>query len=291
MSNVEQSDSQPIDAAPAPVEDGQGEAVVPEAPAAPAAPEYDYLEIDDDLASKYVKAKVGDEEVPVPLNEAIQGYQRQADYTRKTQELSQLRQEAEQALRLQQAMQTSPGLTIQVLAQQAGTTVEEFLGMTPAQQQQAVADNQEPEYADPLEKALAQEREERMALQNRIEAREADEYLRNSVESLKQTYQISDDEVRSVVQQALQMGVGPESFPMIYQAQAYQKLQVQTETQQEHATQQQQEDAARQAAAAAASQVVTQGSGSTGVTEVPSANGITSPRDAVLAAFEQLERR
>lgn len=40
-----------------------------------------------------VTAKVDGEEVEIPLSEAVQGYQRQKDYTRKTQELSEQREE------------------------------------------------------------------------------------------------------------------------------------------------------------------------------------------------------
>lgn len=43
-----------------------------------------------------VTAKVGGEEVEIPLSEALQGYQRQKDYTRKTQELAEKRGELEQ---------------------------------------------------------------------------------------------------------------------------------------------------------------------------------------------------
>jgi len=290
MSNVE-NDSQPTEVTDAPVvvDEGQGEAT-PEVPEVPAEPEYDYLDIDDDLAQKYVKAKVGDEEIPVQLKELRDGYQRQADYTRKTQEAAELRREAEDALRLQQALRTSPGLTMQVLAQQAGVSVEEFLGMSPAQQQAAVEDA-EPEYVDPLERQIAEERQARMALQERLDAREADEQLQSQIGHLKQTFQIGDEEVRAVVGQALQMGVGPEAFPMIYQSMAYQKLQAQQGAQQEVAQKTAAEEQQRQAAAQAASQVVSSGSGATNVTSVPSANGITSPRDAVLAAFDQIESR
>lgn len=287
MSNLE-LDSQPTEVTDAPIfDDGQGEATI-DVPEVPAEPEYDFLEIDDTLANKYVKAKFGDEEVPVTLNEALQGYQRQADYTRKTQEAAAIRREAEEALRLQQALRTSPGLTVQVLAQQAGVTVEEFLGMTPSQQR-AVVEDAEPEYEDPLERQLAEERRSRIALEQRLDAKEADEYLRGQIGRLKQTYQIDDDEVRAVVGQALEMGVGPEAFPMIYQSMAYQKLQAQTEAQRTAAQQKEQDDAKRRAAAAAASQVVTSGTGATNVTPISSANGITTARDAVLAAFDQLE--
>lgn len=294
MSNVE-NDSQPTEVAAAPVVDGPGEGtqapVTDAAPADPVPAEPEYLDVNDDLASKHVKVKVDGEELSVPLNEALQGYQRQSDYTRKTQEAAQLRQEAENALRLQQALQTSPGMTVQILAQQAGVSVEEFLGMTPAQQQQAVDTPQQDEYVDPLERALNEERRAREALQERIEQREADEYLQQQIQGLKQTYQIDDEQVREVVGQALQMGVGPEAFPMIYQAQAFQKLQAQQGAQQDFAQQQQQEEQQRQAAAQAAAQVVSSGTGATNVTTVPSANGITSPRDAVLAAFDSLDAR
>ena len=293
MTNLE-PESQPTEVAEAPVIDGSGEGtqapVTDDAPAPPP-PEPEYLEIDDALAAKHVKVKVDGEELSVPLNEALQGYQRQEAFTRKTQEAAQLRQEAENALRLQQALQTSPGMTVQILAQQAGVSVEEFLGMTPAQQQQAVSEPQEDQYVDPLERALNEERQARLALQERVEQREADEYLQQQIQGLKQTYQIDDEQVREVVGQALQMGVGPEAFPMIYQAQAFQKLQAQQGAQQDLAAKTQQEEQQRQAAAQAASQVVSAGTGATNVTTAPSANGITSPRDAVLAAFDSLDAR
>jgi hypothetical protein len=41
----------------------------------------------DEYADRNVKLNVAGEEVDVPLKEALAGYQRQADYTRKTQEL------------------------------------------------------------------------------------------------------------------------------------------------------------------------------------------------------------
>lgn len=43
-----------------------------------------------------VTAKIDGEEQEIPLSEAMQGYQRQQDYTRKTQELASQRRELEQ---------------------------------------------------------------------------------------------------------------------------------------------------------------------------------------------------
>ena len=272
------------------VEDGQATETPTIDDGSPPEPTYDYLDIDS-TAAKYVKLTRDGEEVDVPFQEVLDGYNSNSVATRRFQEASAMREQAAEALRLQQAFQTSPGLTVQVLAQQAGMSVEEFLGLTPRQQQAAIENPSEDEYADPLERQLNEERQARIALEQRLDQTEADAYLRTQINGLKQTYQIGDDEVRAVVQQALRMGVGPEAFPMIYQAQAYQKLQVETQTQQEVAQRSTEDDARRRAAAAAATGAVSSGSGVTNVTTVPPANGIISPRDAVLAAYAEIEGR
>ena len=249
-------------------------------------PEYDYFD-PTEVGDKYVKVKVDGEEISVPLNEALQGYQRQASYTKKTQELAAQRQEAENALRLAQSIQANPGLTMQVLASQAGMSVEQFLNLTPAQQQQVAADS-EPEYSDPFERALAEERQARIALQNKIEQREADEILYRAIGGLQQQLGATEEDVRAVVGQALQMGVGPEMFPMIYQAQQYQKSlavqQAQTQSQQQTAAAEQQ----RQAAARAAAQVVSSGSGVIGTTPVQVAGQPMTAAEAAAAALDSL---
>lgn len=287
MTNLDGVTEQQVEDSP--VSDGQAADTTPtegHAPEVDPEPVREYIDIDDDLGSKWTKVKIDGEEVDVQVKDLPQGYQRQEVFTRRTQEAAAVRQQAQEALQLQQAFRADPGLTIQVLARQAGVSVEEFLGMTPRQQAAATAETDE--YADPLEKAIAQERAERLALQERIDQRDADDYLRSQVQGLKQAYQIGDEEVRSVIQQALQMGVGPEAFPMIYQSQAFLKLQAQQGAQQEATAAQQADDAKRRAAAAAAAGVVGSGSGATNVTTAPPANVHMSPRDAVLAAFDEL---
>ena len=288
MSNLEPELNETVDDSP--VSDGQAADTTlteGQAPEAPPEPAREYLDIDEDLGNKWVRVKIDGEESDVQVKDLPQGYQRQEVFTRRTQEAAALRQQAQEALQLQQAFQVDPGLTVQVLARNAGVSVEEFLGMSPRQQQAATAAAAD-EYADPLEQAIAQERAERLALQDRIDQRDADDYLRAQVQGLKQAYQIGDDEVRAVVQQALQMGVGPEAFPMIYQSQAFLKLQAQQAAQQETTAAQQADDARRRASAAAAAGVVSSGSGATNVTTAPPANVHMSPRDAVLSAFEEL---
>ena len=69
---------------------------------------------------KYVKVKVDGEDVSVPFGEAIQGYQRQADYTRKTQELASQREQLGYAQTLQQALESNPQETIDLLTRHYG---------------------------------------------------------------------------------------------------------------------------------------------------------------------------
>lgn len=96
---------------------------------------FDYTEI----ADKYVKLQVDGEEVTVPVKEALAGYQRQADYTRKTQELSEQRKQVQYAMALQEALQKDPHATLQLLQQQVGLVApqaqEEDIWVDPAEQQ------------------------------------------------------------------------------------------------------------------------------------------------------------
>lgn len=243
----------------------------------------EYLEIDDELANRHVRVKVDGEEVSVPLREALQGYSRTQDYTQKTQALAEQRRQAEEAIVLQQALQTAPGLTVQILANRAGVSVEEFLGMTPAQQQQAIA---EPEYDDPLERALAEQVQRVSTLEQRLAQQEADRVLMDQVNGLKQRFQIDDNQVKEVVATAFQMGLPPQMLPMVYQSMAFQKLQAQQQARDEFSGMQNQQAQQRQAAAAAAGQVIGQGTGAVGTTTDRGGDGNMSLMDAINAAME-----
>lgn len=258
-----------------------------EAPPPPAEP--DYLEITDDLRAKHVKVKVDGEELSVPLDEALQGYQRQAAFTQHSQQLAEQRREAEDAIRLHQAMQANPGLTVQILADHAGMSVEQYLRLSPAQQQAAVNGQQaEPEFDDPLERELYIERQAREALEARFAQREADEQLARAVNGLKQSYGLNDDQVRAVVGTAMQMQLGIEYLPLVYQAMAFQGQQG---AQQTAAQQRAAEDAQRQAAAANAAALVGNGTGVVGGAGAPAQVEYSNYREAIAAAFDAVEAR
>ena len=164
------------------VEDGQveelGEAGVIEEPDL-----FDYTEV----ADKVVKLQVNGEEVVVPLQEALAGYQRQADYTRKTQELSEQRKQVEFAATLAQSLQEDPAGTLQALQQHYGVTAQPEV---------------EDEWLDPAEKQLRQ-LEQRIAA---FEQQKAMDELTRTIDKLQSKYG-EDFNPDEVVAKAIATGV------------------------------------------------------------------------------------
>ena len=123
-------------------------------------------------------------------------------------------------------------------------------------------------------------------IMEREQQREADMRLQAAVSGLKQQYQIGDEQVRAVVGKALEMGVGPEMFPMIYESMAYQ---MQTQAQTQHTAAQEAEANRKRQEAANASRVVGGGASVPAANQVAAEqNTVKSPRDAVLAALNEL---
>ena len=286
----------------APIDDGQGVVEATEAlpEATPAFDEADLLDTSE-IGDRMVRLTVDGEEVVVPLSEALNGYNSQAAATKRFQEASALkseaeadRREAEQAVNLARAVSNDPGMTMKVLASQAGLTVEQFLNLTPTQQHNvAAATEVEPEFSDPLEKALYDERQARQVLEQRItaqenqyQARQADEYLKKSLGTLQSQHGATPEDAQSVLRQAFEMKVGPEMFPMIYQAQQYQKSQATNSAQADASAAEAAETAARHQAAAQASNSVSTGSGAVGTAPAQVVQPMTAEQ-AIRATLDQ----
>jgi hypothetical protein len=148
---------------------------------------FDYTEVGD----KYVKLQVDGEEVSVPVKEALAGYQRQADYTRKTQELSEQRKQVQFAATLAESLQNDPAGTLQALQQHYGIN-------TPIQDQQV-----EEEWLDPAEKQLRQ-LEQRIAA---FEQSKAMDELTRTIDSLQSKYgdDFNADEIVAKAQQQVRL--------------------------------------------------------------------------------------
>ena len=228
------------------------------------------------------ESSVDGEDVEVPYSEALKGYSREADYTRKTQEVAQQRQEAEFGIRLQQALQANPQMTLQILAEQYGLNV-------PAQPQ--APPPPEDEFADPLERALAEERNARMSLEERISQREADEQLERAIGGLRSQYNLSDEDVRTVVQTAYQMNLGVEALPLVYKTMAFDRISARVQAARAKQEQERAETTRRTTAKTQASQVIGNGTGAgNGLTNQVDPGGRMTLRDAIESAFDQVEK-
>lgn len=140
------------------------------------------------FTDKHIKVQVDGQELVVPLQEAIAGYQRQADYTRKTQELSEQRKQVQFAATLADALQKDPVTTLQMLQQHYG------LGAQPQQQV-------EEEYLDPSEKHI-RSLEQRIAA---FEQKQAMSELTKAIDTLQSKYG-DDFNPDEVVAKALTIG-------------------------------------------------------------------------------------
>ncbi|WP_395160867.1 hypothetical protein [Ilumatobacter sp.] len=252
------------------------------------APQIEYLDVNDELAGKYVRIDREGKEISVSLREALDGYNVNSVATQRFQEASQLRQESEQAVRLQQALTANPGITVQYLAQKAGVSVQQFLGMSESQHVAATEDYDDDQYQDPLERQIAEERTARLLLQAQFDQQQADRELQHAVGGLKAQFQIDDNQARAVVNQAFQMGAGIEMLPMIYQSMAYAAGQ---QAQQTSASQQQQAEAQRRSAVAQQAAVVSPAPSAVGTTTDAGNKSFSTIREAVMGAYEDVERR
>lgn len=105
--------------------------------------------------------KVNGEEREVTLDELRGGYMRQADYTQKTQDLANQRQQLEQWLMVEEAFQQDPAATVRALAQAYGVPLN---APQPAQQAQQQAVEYD-EWGDPVGSVQPQQSTDSVLLQ------------------------------------------------------------------------------------------------------------------------------
>jgi len=228
-----------------------------------------FLETDNYL-NHVVKVKLDGEELQVPLSEALAGYQRQADYTRKTQELAEQRNQMQYAATIQAALERDPEATIDLLARHYN------IGRSQAA---AVADEVDDfQSLDPQEQKM-RELDKRVAS---FEEYQSQMEVEKEIQKLQQRY--SDFDVPAVVQAALRANStdleGTYKQLMFDKIMAQQNIQKQAEAQKQQ-TEKLVVEAKRQAA------VVAGGSNPASTTN-ESVEPITNVRDAWAAAKRQL---
>ena len=122
------------------VPDGDEDTPEPQAEAEDTPDEFE--DVDTETLGQTFKVKVDGEEVEVSLDEALAGYMRQADYTRKTQEAASHRKQAEAMVRLEEALTAdfegtverlaaALGIQRQVAQTRTANEDDDFLGLEP----------------------------------------------------------------------------------------------------------------------------------------------------------------
>lgn len=288
-------DSGPVDSGPD-LDVGVAEDVgQPTEPAPEEAPPRDYLDIDD-AGDRYVRVTVDGQTEEVPLREALQGYSRTADYTRKTQEVAEQRKQAEYALAVQRALQAQPEETLRLLSRQYGVSFESQspppAAATSRWEQPSYDDggyDDDNPYADPVTKRLNQQQRVIDQMNERMREREADETLRAAIGGLQRKYQLDDSTVQEVVSVALQANMGPGAFEMIYKNIAFDRAQRAREMALAQRAEQNQQ---REAAKARGQQLVGSGpsAASAGAPPPMASDGRVSLKEAFDAAWNQHTR-
>jgi len=217
----------------------------------------------DEYGDKYVSVSVGGEDIKVPLKEPLSGYQRQADYTRKTQELSEQRKQVQFGAALQEALQNDPNGTLALLSQHYGVAQQ------PSEEEEL--------YMDPVEKQYRQ-LDQRLAA---FEQQKAMDQLEKTVQSLQTRYG-SDFDANEVVAKAL--AIGSSDLEAVYKQVAFDRL-YEDASAVRHLREKKAQEQTQVTQAKRQASVVS--SGSSASSADVSAKPITSLRDAYEAAKRQ----
>lgn len=219
-------------------------------------------------SEKYI-VKVDGEDVEVTLEEALQGYQRTADYTRKTQALAEKARMADAFEALRDELKANPERVIAALSAQAGLAA----GKVPS----STDDGTETE-VDPRVTQL----EQRIAYLQQVEE---DRMLESTLSGLEAKY--GDDFDRDeVIQAAVRQGVTDiGGLEQVYKVVQYDRLAARLDAQNDHTAKQAAEEAARVAAAEAAAATVDSGSSVTPSTTAPTSfDNVEDAFEAAIAA-------
>jgi hypothetical protein len=221
----------------------------------------------EEYSNYRVPIKLDGEDLEVPLSEALAGYQRQADYTRKTQELAQQKEQFQFATALQSALDNDPAATIDLLSKHYGISRQAVSEM--------IADGEDFDSLDPTEQKY-RELDKRLAS---FEDYQSKQEIEREVQRLKSKYE--DFNINEVVTTALRMN--STDLEGTYKQMAFDKMMAKAELErQAREVQQQKENSLLESKRQAS--VVSGGSSATANTTSESFEPITSVAEAWAAA-------
>jgi hypothetical protein len=221
----------------------------------------------EEYSNYRVPIKLDGEDLEVPLSEALAGYQRQADYTRKTQELAQQKEQFQFATALQSALDNDPAATIDLLSKHYGISRQAVSEM--------IADGEDFDSLDPTEQKY-RELDKRLAS---FEDYQSKQEIEREVQRLKSKYE--DFNINEVVTTALR--INSTDLEGTYKQMAFDKMMAKAELErQAREVQQQKENSLLESKRQAS--VVSGGSSATASTTSESFEPITSVAEAWAAA-------
>ena len=221
----------------------------------------------EEYSNHRVPIKLDGEDLEVPLSEALAGYQRQADYTRKTQELAQQKEQFQFATALQSALDNDPAATIDLLSKHYGISRQAVSEM--------IADGEDFDSLDPTEQKY-RELDKRLAS---FEDYQSKQEIEREVQRLKSKYE--DFNINEVVTAALRLN--STDLEGTYKQIAFDKMMAKAELErQAREVQQQKENSLLESKRQAS--VVSGGSSATASTTSESFEPITSVAEAWAAA-------
>jgi len=226
------------------------------------APEPSYLDVDT-YGNHYARVKVDGEELEIPVSEALQGYQRQADYTRKTQELSQRAQQVQFWETVDQAMKVNPQETMRFLQNQYG------IGQAEVATNTSYDEPEDDWFVDPSDKRIAQLEQQLNGVQTYFQQQQAAQQLEQVVGQLQRKYG-EDFDATAVIRETLNRGFNdPRYLEGVFKEMSFDRLMARQSAQADQQSRRQSQSQQRQRAAADAAATVSQGSGSGGDVVTP----------------------
>lgn len=243
------------------------------------------------VADHVVKVKVNGEELDVPVTDLVSGYSRTADYTRKTQELAQQREQIAFWQQVDQAMRTNPDLTLQYLQRTYGVDSPQASGQS-SQQSYLDDDWGYEAQPDPVQRELQELKSMVMPAIQYQQQQQADAHLQRTVAGLSARYG-NDFNPTEVIQEALNRGVyDPTALEYVYKDMMFDQLRAKAAAATTFQGQAAANDAQRRAAAANAANVIGAGGSARGVSvgaAPPQPRGRLSVRQAFELAKRELD--
>ena len=218
------------------------------------------------------------------LQELRESGLRQADYTRKTQELAERGRELDRAATLDRMLEVNPRGTLEYLAKQNGLSIADVASaMQPQSTGQDWLDEEPAQsYAqsDPIAERIA-------AIEERFEREDTDAQYRQAFDGLRQKFGEGFDE-QEVAKAAYERGIyDPSHMEMIANDLAYRKLRAAyNDANTANAEKQAQQTAAKKNAAASAAAITGSGGSASGTAAIPPQTKPLTTREAIEMAWE-----